>query len=364
MSGIQRITLISLFCICCSLSAVAQSKYYTYLNQFGSLFNNDTRIERQLLCYNNNTNQDRFNIVQENCKQSAFSCYMRISNKNNKEGKYFKVQESNGKTRKVTDPTWGLVWNYKDSANYYAVVLKGYNTALYDLLDERQLKIQIIQVRNGKEYVMSSTCIIDDVDVYDGFNIICVKYDGKKTRVYTGNHSLKLIEELNDIEYSDSINVGFLAGAGAKIEMERLVFKRALIPEEILTTDWDKATIDKYLANNVSEEIEGLWEYLDRNLDERIVKLGGKYKIAIVKNNQNGYDILYYSGAVVNPDKWKCGMLKGVLTKTKFRDNYNLIWYDSSMDGMDDDTYVSIDENDILTAVFPTEKAQIRFVKQ
>ena len=57
-------------------------------------------------------------------------------------------------------------------------------------------------------------------------------------------------------------------------------------------------------------------------------------------------------------------MLKGRLTKTKFKDNYDLVWLDSVMEQFDDDTYASIADFQILTLIFPTEKAQIRFVKQ
>ena len=57
-------------------------------------------------------------------------------------------------------------------------------------------------------------------------------------------------------------------------------------------------------------------------------------------------------------------MLKGRLTKTQFKDNYDLVWWDSVMEQFDDDTYASIADFQILTLIFPTEKAQIRFVKQ
>ena len=86
--------------------------------------------------------------------------------------------------------------------------------------------------------------------------------------------------------------------------------------------------------------------------------------MAVVKNNIGGYDLLYYDGAVVNASAWTCGMLKGRLTKTKFKDNYDLVWWDSVMEQFDDDSYASIADFQILTLIFPTENAQIRFVKQ
>ena len=104
--------------------------------------------------------------------------------------------------------------------------------------------------------------------------------------------------------------------------------------------------------------------YLDRNIDETFLKLGGRYQLVVIKDEDGSYNIMYYDGADVNCDEWSCGMLKGRLFPTRFKNNYQLIWYDSSFEEMHDDTYATIDEDDIMTLYFPNEKGQIRFVKK
>ena len=118
-----------------------------------------------------------------------------------------------------------------------------------------------------------------------------------------------------------------------------------------------------YFKENKTDFVEGLWVYLDRNIDEQYLKIGGKYTLALIKNYIGGYDIIYYDNAKVNSSEWSCGMLKGRLTKTQFKDNYNLIWYDSTMDIFSDDTYATLSDYMILTLNFPIYKGQIRFQK-
>lgn len=347
-----------------SLETNAQEvQYYTYLNQFGEFKLTDTSIEDKKLVHSNLTDSIKFNIISIGEFESSFTFFVRIANKHNKEGKTIKTNNNDGKKLKIQQTSWGLVWNYNNPNNYYAVALNGNNTILNEVLDERYIEVEIFRLLNGEKRTLSKRKLSKDLNLQDGFNNILIKYDGNYTKLAIGSKKMQNIATL-DISYKDSLIVGYFVGSGAKVEIERLVTKKPESKSAKLQTSWNKAKIDNYLQTNQTDLLEGLWAYQDRNINETTTKLGGKYTLAIIKNGQNGYDILYYDGAKVNANNWQCGMLKGKLKRTKFADNYDLVWYDAMMNEYIDDTYADIEAYTILSINIPNRKAQLRFTKQ
>ena len=155
---------------------------------------------------------------------------------------------------------------------------------------------------------------------------------------------------------------GIYAGAASRVSVERFVTKSFCNPAQPLVTEWTTADLDSHFALS-NDPAEGYWQYLDREMEEKKVKLGGRYTIAVVKNMDDGYDIIYISGAVVNSRNWHTGMLKGRLTKTTFIDEYDMVWYDSDMKYMPNDLSAGVENGSILTLRFPTLNSQIRFSK-
>lgn len=108
--------------------------------------------------------------------------------------------------------------------------------------------------------------------------------------------------------------------------------------------------------------MEGWYSIMDRDMDESLLRLGGNYRIAIVKN-EDGYDIIYVSGARVNRRLWQAGMKKGELRSTSISDRFHLIWCDADALAMGNDLYATIVDG-LLTLYFPYQSSQIRFVKE
>ncbi len=341
----------------------SQSTYFTYLNKFGALHKSDMKIEEDFLCVDNMTYEDKINIACVNTSNSTFCSYIRFKNLNNKEGKKYRIWNNDRKSKMVENPLWGFVWNYQNEQNFYAIILKGYNTNYHDILDNRLLHIEINKIENGKKEILYNINSEKGIDVYDGFNVVKIQYDGYFTHIYIGNKELKFIHKIKGVEYGDSMGIGYIAGAGADLRIERIVHQTTKIKETELMTKWNKSNLDS-LFHNKNSHIEGLWKYLDRNIGDKNIKLGGKYTLAVVSNTNGDYDIIYYDGATVGATKWKCGMLKGRLKRTSFHNNYDLIWYDSTMQEINDDTYAIIEGYGIMTLFFPVEKAQLRFIKQ
>lgn len=347
-----------------SLTTVSQTKYYTYLNDFKGFKNNYNEITDKTLVLKNKSTDTQYNLVDFDCSNSEFTISLKFANESNLSGKKYKVFDSMNNTFKISNPNWGFIWNFKDDLNYLQIKLSGFNSLLHDILDERKLIVEIIKVSMGKKEIIKTESFNNEVDLYDGYNSLWLKYDGTYTSLYIGKKKPVLIYKTQDIKYDNHMKTGFFAGPGSVVKLERFTTKKNILKEKVLTTKWQNKNINKYLKSDTLELIEGIWKYFDRNIDESRLKLGGKYSLVIVKNDQKGYDILYYDGAVINNTKWTTGMLKGRLYPTPFKDNFNLQWYDSTLQLVDDDNYATIEDNNIISFFFPTEKGEIRFIKQ
>ncbi|MDE6768357.1 MAG: hypothetical protein K2J78_01375, partial [Muribaculaceae bacterium] len=116
------------------------------------------------------------------------------------------------------------------------------------------------------------------------------------------------------------------------------------------------------IIDNSDDPIEGYWEIFDRTLDEALLKLGGEYKLAIVKNHDR-YDIIYLDGARVNGSRWQSGMLKGLLTPSSFPGLLNLEWFDSEGKSLSYSITAQTGYNGTLTLQFPYHSSVIRLWK-
>ena len=128
-----------------------------------------------------------------------------------------------------------------------------------------------------------------------------------------------------------------------------------------LQTEWTREALDEYFAQS-ADPVEGYWQYLDRDMDDEWLRLGGRYTLATVQS-VNGYEIIYIDGAKVKKSLWNLGMLKGHIFKTIFTGNYDLFWIDATMEPIDDEAYATIENGVILTLNFPTYKSQVRLSK-
>ena len=97
-------------------------------------------------------------------------------------------------------------------------------------------------------------------------------------------------------------------------------------------------------------------------MEEKWLRLGGKYTLAIVRAD-DGYDLIYVNGAQVKKSLWHPCMKKGHITKTMFTGNYDLQWIDATMEPIDEDAYATIENGVILTLYYPIYKSQVRFAK-
>lgn len=309
----------------------------------------------------NRTTADNIILCDSTLSSYKFQITLRIANLHNSENKSYAVSDNKGKAQKIANPSWGVVFNYISPQNYCALILKANNSNPYDILDKRSLTCTLLRIADGKHEVLASQSITDNVDLYQGSNLISIIGNQSNLSVKIGKTELKQIFSAN-IDITPGSKAGIFTGPGSKTAVERFIIKHEQDPAAVLNTAWTENRIAKHIAKS-SDPNEGIWQYLDRIIDEKQLKLGGRYKLALIAT-PSGYDIIYISGAEVNATKWQTGMIKGRLIKTPFPNNYDLIWYDALFAPFSTDVNATIDGSSIITFNFPVHNTQLRFVKQ
>lgn len=253
---------------------------------------------------------------------------------------------------------WGIVWDYQSQSNFKSVEITWNNTNYGDFADCRQLVAKVIEVTNGKRNVVKTVLLDKWVDLSTGMNSVLFEVQKDKYNLFIGNDKYQHIGTFN----YDNV-FGGLCGVYSSVDVSVANFVIETTPDmslRLMTEYTQQTLIAKFSGNKVAHE--GFWNYLDRDNNPDWAKLGGRYNIALIKENDD-YLIVYLSGAETNSTNWKEGMIKGRLKATIFHNHYDLEWYDSMLELIDYDAHASID-NSILTLEFPLYKTKIRFFKQ
>lgn len=348
-----------------------KSYYNSVSNNFGGLFPHPGMrmqgrfkdIEGELLIEENATMATAMTIDTISIHSMAYRYQLRFANLNNKQGKTMSIKNpmTGGKTE-IHSPQWGLLFNRNDQGDYCAVVLSCDNSAPFDdITDQRSMNIAIIQREGGITNELAQTTLTKGVSLEDEMNTLCVDVDERSVKVSIGRNEMQQILEADVKRPVGPVQVGYLVGAGARVAIERAVLTIDNEQQVAPTTSWTREALDEYFATS-DDPNEGYWKYLDRDMQDDWLRLGGRYTIALVKVG-DGYDIIYVDGAQVKKSLWQTGMKKGHITKTVFSGNYDLVWIDATMEPIDRDAYATIENGVILCLNFPVFKSQMRLAK-
>ncbi len=241
------------------------------------------------------------------------------------------------------------------------ITLRHGNTSFGDILDRRQ---SIVSLRHGKSVIAER-----DADGFESssgkYNTIQVGFDrlGRMLRVSGGGRKVSEVISV-PLEIHDSTHCSASLWSKGVLNVSSLSVENRVAPQKVFATSWSRETLDRYFASS-SDDIEGYWQYLDRENDPLYARPGGRYVLAIVKavDSEDIYDILYVSGAETMASEWKPMMLKGRLIRTIFIDHYDLEWIDSTFEPIRRDIHAQISDRAILTLSFPLLKSTMRFSK-
>ena len=358
--------------IVAAVDCEAKSYYNTVRNGFGGLFPHQgmmmqgryKAIDGEMLVEENVTTATAISLDTMHISSTVYRYQLRMANLNNKQGKFKTIVDPmTGEKRKLTNTQWGLVFNHDGDGNYCAVVLSCDNSAPYDdITDQRTMLVTVIQCKDNQFIDLAHATVIKGISLEDDLNTVCVDVDERAVTVSMGKDEMQQVLEATVTRPAGNVMVGYLTGPGARVAIERAVLTINNDNQiAATTTRWTQEALDTYFANS-ADPIEGYWQYLDRDMQDEWLRMGGRYTLAVVRAD-DGYDIIYIDGAQVKKSLWRPGMLKGHMVKTAFTGNYDLRWIDATMEPIDRDAYATIENGVILTLSFPVYKSQMRFAK-
>lgn len=265
---------------------------------------------------------------------------------------------TNKEVRGEGDASWSIVWNYKTPDDYNFIKITWGNTDFGDFLDRRYARLSIGEKRMGEELIFSSHSYDKGFNCGTGENSILLQYENEIISLWGGDDELMLIDTMH-VTTGIGSKCGILATE--PVNVATVVVETEPDKTLSLTTPWTLQSLNDYLSVS-TDPVEGLWSYLDRDMEPDWARLGGRYIIALVKD-ETGYVILYIDGAETNRNRWSSFMIKGRLIKTIFKNHYDLVWYDAMCESIEDEAFADIKDNAILALSFPLYKAVIRFSK-
>ncbi len=354
------------------LQARAFTIYNTKYNNFESINNNRVATVNGDFLQLNNSGYNNIIVTDSTTIDSftSFKYYIKFANLHNREGKSYKVTNSQGKTTSISSTECGLVFNHS-SRGYWLVAVSCSNSNLYnESVDNRTMSVKLIN-NYGNSTVVKQVTLNDGVNLDEGYNYLGVTVENNSISVKIGKDQLKEVLSYHlttsDAEASTGfpcMNVGYFVGPGAMMSIERTVLSfndHQQFPTVNLETKWTREALDRHFAAS-KNPYEGYWTYLDRDMEDQWLKLGGRYTIAIVETEQ-GYDVIYVDGAQVKKSMWHSGMKKAEMKQTIFTDNFTGKWYDATLQPIDDDVFATFESGVILNFKFPVYKSQVRFSK-
>ena len=363
--------LMAILTVVTGLEMHAKSYYNTIDNNFGGLFPHPGMrmqgrfkgIVEDCLVEENATMATAVSLDTARITSTAYRYQMRLANLNNKQGKTKAIKNPmTGSKTTLTTIEWGLVFNYDDMGNYCAVVLNCDNSTPFDdISSQRTIQVKLIQRQELETHELAQTTLAKGVSLEDGMNTLCVDVDERTVRVSIGKDELQQILEADVTRPEGAVAVGYLVGPGSRVAIERAVLTIENEKQVAPTSMWTHEALDEYFSAT-SDPLEGYWKYLDRDMSDEWLRLGGRYTIAVVRAD-DGYDMIYINGAQVKKSLWHEGMLKGHMTKTIFSGNYDATWIDATMEPIDNDVQATVENGVILTLNFPVYKSQVRFAK-
>lgn len=186
-----------------------------------------------------------------------------------------------------------------------------------------------------------------------------VAYDGSLT-LFGGLHTPERLLQAPLPEGFAPDSIGLFLTPGARVAPDELRLTVAEPASDPAVWE-DPELLEEYLA--VSRDwLEGYWQTLDRSLDEALLRLGGDYRLAMVRA-LDGYDLIYLSGAKVNADGWRRGMVKASLRPSGIKDVWNVTWFDAMHSPLSHELKGQIDQSGTLTLQFPYQSSQLRLHK-
>lgn len=307
------------------------------------------------LTIDNHSNTAIIDTIKVNDDYKNLSFCVRAANINNRQDKKYKYLDTDGKPTKAEFTQWGII-AFDQYQNRLEVRLHTDTSSDWEYTAEYCVKTEILLNDN---IIYHTTLNASQIDLFTGENSIQLSDSDQNISIALGDRKLITLHT-PEIKFDQCKYVGLIVYPATKIYTRRISLTYTPNHANRLTTKWDTQSINRHLSKSL-DSLEGYYTYLDRNFDEDLLRLGGKYTVALIKNHQ-GYDLIYIEGADINQHQWHTGMIKATLKPTKFQKVFAMTWYDSQMLPLSKDVIVQFDNN-TMTINFPYQKSSLRLSK-
>lgn len=237
------------------------------------------------------------------------------------------------------------------------LTLRHGNSDFGDLLDRR---LTILTLSRGSE-------ILEKLEAGSGFetssgtfNTLRLTFDAADSllEVSGGGKSAKPLLSAPIEKLPDAVSLW----SRGELDVASLASETSWPPQSLLASSWTLDRLKERFAES-TDPLEGFWQYLDRENDPQYARPGGRYTLALVRNDgTETYDIIYVKGAETFASKWEPMMRKGRLLATVFENHYDLEWIDATFEPLRRDIHASVGSGGaVLSLSFPLLKTVMRF---
>ena len=112
-------------------------------------------------------------------------------------------------------------------------------------------------------------------------------------------------------------------------------------PDPVVNSGWTDKSLKDYWKTNISEQIEGIYTFIDTNSKEWWGDK--KHTLAIVRDEYGEYDVIYLAGA--DSKVWKVGDIKAHIVPTAIDGLYKINWWLIENKTINDNFYLKFDES-------------------
>lgn len=251
-----------------------------------------------------------------------FTFEFRAASLNNKEKGKSPFTDLGGNRRHISFPEWGIgLLCGRDSVR---IMFRTSDNRFDETYTSPGIDIRL----EVNDVVREKKSFFTDLDIFDGENSFRLVKKGDEVFLYGGNREYQPLLKGCRVP-ADVDSIGFIIGSAARLKIRYPDIEYAAVPRIGVSAVYtDSVALVRYLERS-PDPIEGIWTEFDRVLEEDNLRMGGDYRLALLKNGR-GYDIVYISGALKNPGLWKRGMLKGRLSETPFEGVFDVEWLDAS----------------------------------
>ena len=285
-----------------------------------------------------------------------FSFSFRAANLANRLGVGGRHASRSGGPVRVAHPSWGVVVAGNGHLLCFSVV------TLDDATDELfPTRVRVSASLDGAD--IGETILTGGLDLFDGDNSFRLGRHGGEYIFAGGNRSYSpLLSVAAPLLSPDSI--GFCVSPGATLSVGSAslsVLADKEVADYVSALCADDTRRSGYFARS-SDAMEGEWRIFDRMFDDDQLRTGGDYRLAIVADGSD-YRIVYLSGAVKTPGRWKPGMTKGYLRRSGFGDVYDMEWIDPSGSSLPGEIKAQLSAPGMLDVTFVDHASTMRLRK-